>query len=128
LIDEALQVLAWAEIAPARIATVPPHRLPLVLRLPTPLFRMVAARMLRIDPKARSSMADDLRRGRPTEIDELCGAVVRLAHSLGQTAPLNAKMIELVHARPTQDEHVTPDTMLSQLGLAKPSALPGSTI
>jgi 2-dehydropantoate 2-reductase len=128
LIEEALQILAWADIVPARIAVVSPNRLPLVLRLPTPLFRLAAARMLRIDAKARSSMADDLRRGRPTEIDELCGAVVRLAHSLGQPAPLNAKMIELVRARPSQDEHVTPDSMLSQLGLAKASDIPGSTI
>lgn len=39
----------------------------------------LARRMLAIDPEARSSMWDDLQRGRPTEIDELQGAILRLA-------------------------------------------------
>ena len=68
------------------------------MRLPTPLFRLVAARMLRIDPQARSSMADDLALGRTTEIDALCGEVVRLAARLGRSAPVNARMAELVTA------------------------------
>ena len=50
----------------------------------------LAARMLRIDAAARSSMADDLALGRPTEVDALCGAVVRLARAHGLGAPLNA--------------------------------------
>jgi 2-dehydropantoate 2-reductase len=52
--------------------------------------------MLRIDGKARSSMADDLAQGRPTEIDALCGAVVRLARSTGGAAPLNERMVALL--------------------------------
>ena len=68
-----------------------------VLQLPTPLFRLVAARMLRIDPQARSSMADDLALGRTTEIDALSGEVVRLATQLGTTAPLNEAIVERIH-------------------------------
>jgi 2-dehydropantoate 2-reductase len=41
-------------------------------------------------------MADDLACGRRTEIDMLCGEIVRLAQSLGRTAPLNARMVELL--------------------------------
>jgi len=100
LIDESRGVLATAGIEPAAIGAVKPAMLSRLLRLPTPLFRIVAARMLRIDPKARSSMADDLQLGRPTEIDALCGAVVELARERGGDAPLNRRMVELVKAAP----------------------------
>ena len=100
LIDEARRVLEHAGIEPAAVGAVKPAMLSVLLRLPTPLFRVVAARMLRIDPKARSSMADDLQLGRPTEIDALCGAVVDLAQERGTDAPLNRRLVELVKAAP----------------------------
>ncbi len=88
--QEALALLKQAGIQPTQLTPLPPQRLPTVLRLPNWLFTRVAARMLRIDAQARSSMADDLVRGRPTEVDALCGEVVRLAEHLGRSAPLNA--------------------------------------
>ena len=94
--DEALAALAAARITPARITPVPPRWLPSVLRLPTPVFKRVAARMLRIDDKARSSMADDLALGRPTEVDAICGAVLRLAQAHGLQAQLNAALVALL--------------------------------
>jgi 2-dehydropantoate 2-reductase len=97
---EALALLRSAGIQPAQVAALPPHRIPTLLRLPTPLFRVIAARMLRIDPQARSSMADDLAQGRATEIDVLCGEVVRLAEGQGLTAPVNARMVGLIKAWP----------------------------
>ena len=100
LIDESRGVLATAGIEPAAVGAVKPAMLSMLLRLPTPLFRMIAARMLRIDPKARSSMADDLQLGRPTEIDALCGAVVELAREHGADAPLNRRLVALVKAAP----------------------------
>ena len=62
--------------------------------------RLLAARLLRIDAKARTSMADDLARGRTTEIDALCGEVVRLARAHGIATPVNARIAELVRAWP----------------------------
>ncbi len=100
LIEEALKVLQAAGIAPARVTPVPPAALPGLMRLPTPLFRVAAARSLRIDEQARSSMADDLALGRPTEVDALCGEVVDLARSVGRQAPRNARMVALVKAWP----------------------------
>ena len=67
-----------------------------MLRLPNWLFTRLAKRMLQIDTTARSSMWDDLEAGRVTEIDALCGAVVRLAAQQGMAAPLNARMCELL--------------------------------
>jgi 2-dehydropantoate 2-reductase len=99
LMAEALSLLAEARQPLARLTPVPPRWLPALLRLPTPVFRVLAARMLHIDPRARSSMADDLAQGRVTEIDALCGEVVRLARTLGREAPLNAAMVRRIGTR-----------------------------
>lgn len=90
---EALTVLRAAGIVPAKVTAVSPERLTSVLRLPTWLFRLLARGLLKIDPQARSSMADDVDRGRPTEVDAICGAIVRLAQNHRTKAPLNARMV-----------------------------------
>jgi 2-dehydropantoate 2-reductase len=99
LVAEALPLLREAGIEPARLTPLPWNALVRLLRMPTPVFRLVAARMLRIDARARSSMADDLALGRPTEIDALSGEIVRLAERLGRSAPLNARMVERIRER-----------------------------
>jgi 2-dehydropantoate 2-reductase len=114
---EALGLLKSAGVAPAQVGALPAHRIPMLLRLPTPLFKLIAARMLRIDPKARSSMADDLAAGRVTEIDALCGEVVRLAQSQGLDAPLNARMVALVSAWPQQPMPMDARAMKAALGI-----------
>jgi 2-dehydropantoate 2-reductase len=96
-IDEALRAMKASGIVPARIAGLRPALLPKVLRLPDWLFKLLARRMLAIDPEARSSMWDDLQRGRPTEIDDLQGAIVRLAESAGTPAPIIRRVAALVH-------------------------------
>ncbi len=94
--SEALRALKAAGIRPAKVASAPPLWLPFILRLPNALFMRVAARMLRMDATARSSMWEDFQHGRVTEIDDLCGAVVRLAQAHGLQAPANAAMCHLV--------------------------------
>jgi 2-dehydropantoate 2-reductase len=44
-------------------------------------------------------MLQDLRRGRPTEIEALNGAMAREAARLGVAAPVNAALANLVRAR-----------------------------
>ena len=112
---EALGVLRAAGIQPAQVGALPPQRIPPLLRLPTPLFRLIAARMLRIDPQARSSMADDLAQGRTTEIAALCGEVVRLAETHGQGAALNARMVALVNAWPQRPQAMSSHEMRAAL-------------
>jgi len=109
---EALRVLRAAGIRPAQVGNVAPAVLPWVLRLPGPLFRRLASRMLRMDERARSSMADDLALGRPTEIDVLCGAVVRLAEAQGMDAPLNRRMVALIDSGA---QRLAPDALRSAL-------------
>jgi len=77
---------------------VPANWIPCVLALPDALFRLVAAGMLAIDPLARSSMWEDLQARRATEVDWINGEIVRLAERLGRAAPVNARLVALVHA------------------------------
>jgi 2-dehydropantoate 2-reductase len=93
---EGLAVLKAAGIAPVAATAVPASYVPMVLRLPDRLFRIAAARMLKIDPEARSSMWEDFVRRRPTEVDYLQGAIVRLAEWHGVEAPLSRRVAALV--------------------------------
>ncbi|WP_299374984.1 2-dehydropantoate 2-reductase [uncultured Tateyamaria sp.] len=101
---EALRVLKAAGITPLKSTAAKPQVIPHILRLPTPLFRLIAAQMLTIDAQARSSMWDDLNRGRKTEIDALQGAILDLAARYGRQAPLNARMHALIRAAEAEGE------------------------
>lgn len=98
---EALRVLRAAGIKPAKTTGAPPALIPHILRLPTPLFRRIAASMLTIDPKARSSMWDDLTQRRPTEIDALQGVIIEMGKKHGVETPLNQRMYDLIKAAET---------------------------
>ncbi|MEU4195259.1 2-dehydropantoate 2-reductase [Kribbella sp. NPDC026611] len=98
---ETLKLLDAAGIEPAQLLAIPMHRFPMVLRLPDFLFRRVAGKVLAVDPLARTSMWEDLEAGRATEIDYLNGEVVRLADSLGRSAPVNRRLVELIRAAET---------------------------
>jgi 2-dehydropantoate 2-reductase len=93
---EALSAMALDGIVPAQLAQASPRAMTYLLRLPNVIFTRLATKMLRMDPSARSSMWDDVQKGKITEVDDLCGAVVRLAAKHGRTAPYNAKMCELM--------------------------------
>ncbi|MGA7817479.1 2-dehydropantoate 2-reductase [Caballeronia sp.] len=93
---EALALLKQASIRPARVTPLPATWIPRVLAVPDAWFERLGRAMLTIDPRARSSMSDDLAAGRATEIDWINGEVVRLAQRLGKTAPVNARLCELV--------------------------------
>lgn len=97
--DEALGAISAAGISLAPIEGVHPKLIPHALRLPTPVFRLVARKMLAIAPDARSSMSQDFEQGRKTEIDYLQGAVIDLAKAHGRTAPRCEKVVSLVKAR-----------------------------
>lgn len=94
---EALAVFDAAGMHPAKLTPLPPAWLPRVLEMPDSWFRRLASRLLAIDPVARSSMWEDLERGRSTEVDAINGEVVRLAAAHGVAAPVNARLVELVH-------------------------------
>lgn len=95
---EAIRVLDAAGQPAARLTPLPVHSLPRMLELPDFIFRRAAKRMLAIDPLARSSMWEDLEAGRRTEVEWLNGEVIRLAASIGRPAPVNQRLLDLIHA------------------------------
>ena len=95
---EAMRACGEAKQPLAKLAPVPPSWVPRILELPDGLFRVIARRMLAVDPHARSSMQDDLSAGRPTEVDYLQGEIAALAARVGTTAPVNAALLQLVRA------------------------------
>jgi 2-dehydropantoate 2-reductase len=112
--DEALAVMRAAGIRPVAIGPLRPALLPYVLRLPDFLFRLLARRMIAVDPKARSSTLQDLDRGRRTETDEFQGAIVRLAEQAGTIAPLSRLVLERIRdaeAAGKGSPHLTPDDL-----------------
>ncbi|AXQ29798.1 2-dehydropantoate 2-reductase [Solimonas sp. K1W22B-7] len=95
--EELLGLLGSAGVKPAKLTPLPPHWIPKLLGVPDFLFRRLASQMLEIDPLARSSMWEDLQAGRKTEVDYLNGEVVRLAYAQGRHAPVNARLMSLIH-------------------------------
>ncbi|HEX8261371.1 MAG TPA: ketopantoate reductase C-terminal domain-containing protein, partial [Allosphingosinicella sp.] len=85
---------------------MPPRLLPHVIGSPDFIFNNLFLRVQKIDARARSSMADDLKAGRPTEIDHLNGEVVRLAKRLGRNAPVNEAIVSLVRQAEAGVEHL----------------------
>lgn len=94
---EALRVMRRSGPAPAKLTGMSPALMARALRVPDPLFRRIGSKVLAIGPTARSSMADDLAAGRPTEVDWINGAVVDLAGEAGTEAPVNGRLVSLVH-------------------------------
>ncbi len=70
--------------------------MPSLLRLPDAVFELLLGRTMKIDPEARSSMWEDLQRGRRTEIDYLQGVITGIAGRRGLKAPLSRRVVELV--------------------------------
>ena len=103
---EALELLHASGIEPAKIGPVPPKLLPHVIASPDFIFNNLFLRIQKIDARARSSMADDLQAGRPTEIDHLNGEVVKLARRLGRGAPVNEAIVSLIRQREAGVEHL----------------------
>jgi 2-dehydropantoate 2-reductase len=113
---EALAALRAARIAPVQLAAVKPHVMPHLLKLPNFIFTRIAKKMLRMDPSARSSMWDDIQHGRTTEIDDMCGAVVRLAQQVGTKAPSNEAICKLM-AKHTKGHRLTGRELRNHLGV-----------
>ena len=93
---EALAVIGAEGIEPVPTTPLPMWLTPHLLRLPDGVFRLLLGQMMQIDPQARSSMWEDLQRGRRTEIDYLQGVIVELADRRGLKAPLSRRIVELI--------------------------------
>lgn len=93
---EAFPVLRAAGIKIAPLEGMPLRLIALALRLPDWLFKRAAHKMMAMDASARSSMWEDLKMGRQTEIDCIQGAVLKRAEALGFPSPLTRRVIGLI--------------------------------
>jgi 2-dehydropantoate 2-reductase len=93
---EALAAIRAEGIKPVSPTPIPVGWMPALLRLPDPIFAALLGRTMKIDPEARSSMWEDLQRGRRTEIDYLQGVITDIADRRGLPAPLSRRIVELV--------------------------------
>jgi 2-dehydropantoate 2-reductase len=95
-VAEGLAAIRAEGIKPVSPTPIPPAWMPPLLRLPDPIFEALLGRTMKIDPEARSSMWEDLQRGRRTEIDYLQGVITEIAGRRGLEAPLSRRIVELI--------------------------------
>ncbi|MGI2036967.1 2-dehydropantoate 2-reductase [Shewanella frigidimarina] len=93
---EWLAVCEAADIQLHQYTKVKPSWLPTILSLPNVLFTVLAKQMLDIDPKARSSMWEDIQAKRKTEVDYINGAVVSMGKKYGIKTPVNQAIVEQI--------------------------------
>jgi 2-dehydropantoate 2-reductase len=93
---EGLAAIRAEGIKPVSPTPVPLGLTPHLLRLPDAVFEMLLGRTMKIDPEARSSMWEDLQRGRRTEIDYLQGVITEIADRHGLQVPLSRRIVALI--------------------------------
>ena len=93
---EGLAVIRAEGIRPVSPTPIPSTWMPPLLRLPDAIFEALLGRTMKIDPEARSSMWEDLQRGRRTEIDYLQGVITEIAARRGLEAPLSRRIVALI--------------------------------
>jgi 2-dehydropantoate 2-reductase len=109
---EGLAALRAEGIRPVSSTPIPASWTPALLRLPDAVFEIMLGRTMKIDPQARSSMWEDLQRGRRTEIDYLQGVITGIADRHGLQVPLSRRIVELVKRAETAGKGspgLTPD-------------------
>jgi 2-dehydropantoate 2-reductase len=93
---EGLAAIRAEGIKPVSSTPLPSGWIPSLLRLPDAAFGLVLGRAMKIDPEARSSMWEDLQRGRRTEIDYLQGVITGIADRRGLQVPLSRRVVALI--------------------------------
>ena len=98
---EGLAAIRAEGITPVSPTPIPAGWMPPLLRLPDVIFEAMLGRTMKIDPEARSSMWEDLQRGRRTEIDYFQGVITGIAERRGLDAPLSRRIVELIRTAET---------------------------
>jgi 2-dehydropantoate 2-reductase len=93
---EGLAAIRAEGIKPVSSTPIPAGWTPPLLRLPDAIFEVLLGRTMKIDPEARSSMWEDLQRGRATEIDYLQGVITEIADRRGLQVPLSRRIVALI--------------------------------
>lgn len=112
---EWLAICRRCHIKPLKMTNVAPGLLPWLLELPNWIFLPLASSMLKVDPKARLSMWNDFSAHKPTEIDFLNGAVVRLGLQHQVATPVNQWIYDQITKRRYDPQQVLDPTVCCRL-------------
>lgn len=104
VVGEGVKVAKKAGIKLAPWNGLPIGLMPVVLKLPTVIVKLLVGAQLKVDPHARSSMWQDLDARRTTEVDYLNGEIVRVAEASGGKAPFNQRIVELIRVAEAKKE------------------------
>ncbi|MCA9429882.1 MAG: 2-dehydropantoate 2-reductase [Candidatus Omnitrophica bacterium] len=119
LMGEGMETLRASGIQMEPIPKVDPPKLMWLLKTPGWFAALVMILLIKPYQDVQSSTWQSRVRGRPTEIDYLNGEIVRLAKEHGREAPLNEKIVELVHRFENEGDHratLTSKQLLEELG------------
>jgi 2-dehydropantoate 2-reductase len=117
---EGLAAMKAEGVKPVSSTPIPVSWTPHLLRLPDAVFAMLLGGTMKIDPEARSSMWQDLQRGRRTEIDYLQGLITEIANRRGLQAPLSRRIVALIKSAEASGKgspKLTPEQIRSSSGL-----------
>jgi 2-dehydropantoate 2-reductase len=97
--QEGLDLVTKANIALSSLPTFPVERLSQLVSMPLDeAAKILSTIMLNLSKEPLyGSILQSIRRKRPSEIDCINGEFVNLAASVGQKAPLNEKLVQMVH-------------------------------
>jgi 2-dehydropantoate 2-reductase len=97
--QEGLDLVNKARITLSSLPTFPVERLTQLVSMPSDeSAKIFSAIMLNLSKEPLyGSILQSIRRKRPSEIDYINGEFVNLAASLGQKAPLNERLVQMVH-------------------------------
>lgn len=98
ILHEAITVIETATLPHAQSGPLPATKIVKMLRMPNWFFNTLVLPRQKLDPTAQTSLAQDLSAGKPSEIDTINGEICHIAATIGQTAPINAKIIDLIKA------------------------------
>lgn len=119
ILKEAIGLMNRAHIRPAPIPGLPSAFFRFMPRLPTPiamqLFKLAAK--AKTSGEIKTSTLQSLLKGKATEIDYLNGEFVRLGQRLGMPAPVNAKVVELIHTIERCGKFYAPSELMAEFGL-----------
>ncbi|MCK5259963.1 MAG: ketopantoate reductase family protein [Candidatus Omnitrophica bacterium] len=119
LLAEGIKIIEKAGIAPVSLPKFPVERIVGLAQMPIDQAAGIINKTLTTLSKEPlyGSILQSIMRGRPSEIDYINGEIVRLARQLQIDAPLNEKVVGMVHHVENTGEYFTIKTVKEELNL-----------
>lgn len=118
---EAFKVITAAGIALESLPGYPKERVEGLVNMPVSeaaeLFSNIMTSLSR-EP-LYGSILQSIQRGRPSEIDYINGEIVHCAAACGRIAPLNEKLIEMIHRVEIEKKFFTPEELIKECASIK---------